>query len=72
MKHWLLVGTIIIIAAVLLMRSRVSTRSTVSPAALPTVTADPLPASQPATSPTTLPAGAGLLSPQRTVPIPTH
>ena len=61
MKHWLFVSTLIIVATVLIVRSRVSKRSTLTPAtALSTL-------------PTTLPAGGGSLFPQqRTLPIPMH
>ena len=50
MKHWLLVGTAIVILVIVLTRSRVSTTSTLPPPATP--------ATAPATAPATLPASA--------------
>ena len=66
MKHWLFFGTLIIVTIVLLLRSRVSKTSTLTPSTTS-------PAMINTTFPATLPAGANaLFPPQRTQPIPMH
>lgn len=75
MKHWLIIGGMIIVSVVLLARSRIGSRSaTTAPTTMPGISVDRLPAQYvPTTAPTTRPAGVTLDQlPQRYVPVPTH